>query len=279
MSGGRQTGGVVMNFATFRRQWTLAPFLDACAAAGMSRVSLWGDAVEALGLAETRARLRDTGLGVFGYNRAGPLLAADAAGRAALIARAKDEVRRAADLGADHVLAFTGGTPPGVLGLDDHRAHAAEALATLAAEARSAGIRLALEPLHPMLAGDRTVLTTLAEANALADDLGDNVGIVVDAHHVWWDPALRAGMAAAAGRILALHVNDWLVPLPHPLNGRGMMGDGIIDLAGLHALARAAGYVGPVEVEIFSDHWWSQPPEEVMTLALDRCRTILGVLP
>ena len=279
MTAQREAGGIVMNYATFRRQWMLAPFLEACAAAGMTRVSIWGDAVASLGEAQTQAMLRDLGLRIFGYNRAGPLLAAEAADRAACLDTARAEVRRAAELGADHILAFTGGLPPGERGLADGRARAADAIAELLDEARVCGVTLALEPLHPLLAGDRTVLCTLDEANTLCAALGDGVGIVVDTHHVWWDARLEEQLARATSRLVAFHVNDWLVPLPDPLAGRGMMGDGIIDLAGLWSMMRAHGYRGPIEVEIFSDKWWAEPPDAVLNIALERCKNIFGVSP
>ena len=116
----------------------------------------------------------------------------------------------------------------------------------------------------------------MSEANRLCDQLGGGIGIVVDTYHVWWDPAVDAeiAIAGANGRILGFHVNDWLVPTRHILTDRGMMGDGIIDLAHLWSQVRAAGYDGPVEVEIFSEEWWAKDPKMVLDTALQRCRSI-----
>lgn len=266
-----------MNHATFRKSLRFEGFVRACASAGMTRVSVWGDEVRAVGTDRARALLADLGLGVFGYNRAGPLLA-DTAGRAAAFDAARAEVDLAAALGADHVLVFPGGLPSGIRGLEAARAETSEAVLRLLDHARGSGVALALEPLHPMLAGDRTTLCTLAEANALCDHAGPGLGLVIDTYHVWWDPALDAQIAAAgaAGRILGLHVNDWLRPTTHILTDRGMMGDGVIDLRAIFDATRAAGYGGPVEVEIFSERWWAEPPARVMALALDRCAGIFG---
>jgi sugar phosphate isomerase/epimerase len=266
---------IVMNHATFRKSLRFDAFARACAAAGMARVSVWGDE-----LAEPRAAralLADLGLGVFGYNRAGPLLAHPDGAGAALDA-ARHEIDRAAALGADHVLVFPGGLAPGARGLAEARAQTVAAVLAWLDHARGCGVGLALEPLHPMLAGDRTALCTLAEANALCDDAGPGLGIVIDTHHVWWDPARDDQIAAAgaAGRIMGLHVNDWLRPTTHLLTDRGMMGDGIIDLRAIYDGARAAGYAGPVEVEIFSERWWAESPARVMALALERCAAIFG---
>jgi sugar phosphate isomerase/epimerase len=265
---------IVMNQATFRKSWSLVPFAEGCARAGLAQVSIWGDTVAEAGVAHARQVLLDSGLSVFGWNRAGPLLAEDAPGRAALLAAACDQVRLAAEFSADHVIAFTGGLPNAGTRLHDGRTQAEDAIAALAEVARDAGIALAVEPLHPMLLGDRTVLATMGAANDLCERL--DLGVVVDSHHVWWDPLLSAELTRAQGRIRGFHVNDWLIPMPHPLNGRGMMGDGIIDLAGLWRDVQDAGYSGPIEVEIFSDHWWAQPPEQVLALALQRCAQIFG---
>jgi sugar phosphate isomerase/epimerase len=271
------TPRIVMNHATFRKSLRFEGFVRACATAGMAQVSVWGDEVAAIGLPRAQALLDDLGLMVFGYNRAGPLLAVPDARQAALD-DARHEIDTAAALGADHVLVFPGGLPAGARGLAAARAETAEAVSRLLDHARGCGVGLALEPLHPMLAGDRTSLCTMAEANALCAAAGPGLGIVIDTHHVWWDPALadQIAIAGAAGRIMGLHVNDWLRPTTDFLTDRGMMGDGIIDLRGIFDTTRRAGYRGPVEVEIFSERWWAEPPDAVMALALARCAAIFG---
>ena len=145
-----------------------------------------------------------------------------------------------------------------------------DGIAQLVDEARAAGVRLGIEPLHPMLAADRSVVTTIADAAALAGDLAapDVVGVVVDAYHVWWDRHLGQDLAAARVDVLGLHVSDWVTPLTGGLaSGRGMMGDGVIDLPGL---VSTVPWDGPVEVEVLSDELWSRPPGEVLDLAVER---------
>ena len=105
-------------------------------------------------------------------------------------------------------------------------------MAALLPYARQAKVPLAIEPLHPMFAADRACVNTLAHANDLCDELGDGAGVAVDVYHVWWDPDLATQIARAGKRILAYHVNDWLVPTTDLLLDRGMMGDGVIDLRG-----------------------------------------------
>ncbi|HJS85753.1 MAG TPA: sugar phosphate isomerase/epimerase family protein, partial [Acetobacteraceae bacterium] len=155
-------------------------------------------------------------------------------------------------------------------GLASARAQVLEGLSLLLDHARRIGVALAVEPMHPMYAGDRSCVTSLAEALAICDELDPEghggVATAIDVYHVWWDWKLADGIAEAGrkGRIAAFHVCDWLVPTKDPLLDRGMMGDGVIDLSGIRSLVEAAGFEGFVEVEIFSNPWWSRPEQEIL---------------
>jgi sugar phosphate isomerase/epimerase len=91
---------------------------------------------------------------------------------------------------------------------------------------------------------------------------------------VWWDPELRIQIARAGKRIIAHHICDWLVPTKHILTDRGMMGDGVIDFPAIRRMVEAAGYRGVQEVEIFSDHWWGRPGDEVLATAVARFKSV-----
>jgi len=268
-----------LNTATVRKQWTLAQIIEGCARHGIRTITPWRDQVENDGLKATAVRLRETGLALSGYCRGGMFPAPDAAGRAA----ARDDNRRAVDealvLGAPCLVLVVGGLPkhadgrPASKDLAGARAMVRDGIAELLDYARPAGMPLAIEPLHPMYAADRACVNTMAQANALCDELGDGVGIVVDVYHVWWDPELRqeiarAGRARSAdgkSRLRAFHLCDWLVPTRDLLLDRGMMGDGVIDLPLIRSWMEAAGYDGAHEVEIFSaNDWWKRDPDEVL---------------
>jgi sugar phosphate isomerase/epimerase len=268
--------GLAMNHATVRETMDMAAFVEACARRGFAGISIWGDEIDRIGEDRARHAVADSGLAVLGYNRAGPLIDAADGQTALLVDAARREIERAASFGADHVMVFTGGLPVGDRNLAAHRARLDDMLAGLLEHARSCGIRLALEPLHPMLCGDRTVLTSLTEANDLCARLGHGIGVVIDVYHVWWDARLDDEIARAgrAGNIIGFHVNDWLVPTGHTLRDRGMMGDGVIDLAGIWQAVRNAGYAGPIEIEIFSDDWARRDPAIVLDTAIERCRSI-----
>jgi sugar phosphate isomerase/epimerase len=145
------------------------------------------------------------------------------------------------------------------------RQRVAQALDELAPVALDRGVRLALEPLHPMQCAERSVLSTLRQALDLAAPYPpEAVGVVVDELHVWWDPAVEESIAAAAGRIAGFQVCDQIVPLPDPLMARALPGEGPIDHRHLRACVEAAGYDGPVEVEVFNSELWARPGAEVL---------------
>lgn len=271
-----EASSIVINHATTRRRQPLPDFLRACAERQMTRVSLWADDVEQIGMDKTRRLLVEHGLSVSGFNRTGPFLTRESKERRQRLDDCRARIEEAAALGADHILVFPGGLPEGSRDLIGAHAQMEETIGELLETARAAGVKLALEPLHPMLAGDRSCLVTMSHANALCDRLGAGIGIVVDVYHVWWDERLEQEVshAGANDRILGFHVNDWLIPTRDLLTDRGMMGDGVIDLAGLWQMVQRAGYAGPIEVEIFSTDWWARNPDEVIDIAINRCQRI-----
>lgn len=260
---------IVINHATVRERADMLTFLRLCAERGLETVSIWGDEITKVGENDALSVLRDFGLKVSGYNRVGPL-------NVGSFDHAGAELERAARFEADHVFLFTGGLRDNEKDLPSARRRIEDTIGKVLDSARKIGVKLAIEPLHPMVTGDRTVISSLSHANSICEALGPGIGVVVDVYHCWWDERLAAEIQRAgdADRLLGFHVNDWLLPTRHLLTDRGMMGDGIIDLPGIHAMVRRAGYKGAVEVEIFSTDWWSRDPAEVMDIAIERCRRL-----
>ena len=152
-------------------------------------------------------------------------------------------MEEAATLGTDVLVLVCG--PPVGRDVERARAQILAGIERLVPHAEDAGVRLAIEPLHPMMISERSAIVTLGEANDLAERFdAHRVGVVVDAYHVWWDPRLREEIARAGRRILGYHVADWLVPTTDRLEGRGMMGDGVIDLRGIRAAVEAPATTG-----------------------------------
>ena len=172
-----------------------------------------------------RELIRAAGLRVSSLCRGGFFPAADAAGRRAADADNRAAVEEAAALGTDVLVLVCG--PPLGRDVEGARAQILAGIERLVPHAEDLGVRLAIEPLHPMMISERSAIVTLGEANDLAERFdADRVGVVVDAYHVWWDPRLYEEIARAGARILGFHVADWLVPTTDRLQGRGMMGGG-----------------------------------------------------
>ncbi len=268
-----KTEGLSINLATVRQQWKLPEAVEACRRHGITWVDPWRDQVAAVGLDTAVKAIKDNGMRVSGYCRGGMFPAADAAGRQAAIDDNKRALDEAAALGAQCLVLVVGGLPPGSRDIGAARQMVQDGLAAVLPHARSVGVPLAIEPLHPMYAGDRACVNTLKQSLDMAGQLGDDVGVAIDVYHVWWDPEIEAQIARAGRekRILGYHICDWLVPTKDLLLDRGMPGDGVIDLPRFRKLIAAAGYTGPTEIEIFSaKDWWTRPGDEVLKTCIER---------
>jgi sugar phosphate isomerase/epimerase len=256
------------------RQWSVPEVADGCAAAGVRSVGLWREPVADYGLERSARLFRDAGLTVTSLCRGGFFTTADAAGQMAALDDNRAAVDEAATLGTSVLALVCGGLPETSRDLDGARARVTDSLAELVPYAAERHVRLAVEPLHPMFCSDRCVVSSLGQAlDITANFPADQVSVMVDAYHIWWDPALyeQVARAGAERRIAAFQVSDWVTPLPAGvLTGRGMIGDGCIDLRRLRRAVDAAGYASPVEVEIFNERLWAMPGRDVLRLTLDR---------
>jgi sugar phosphate isomerase/epimerase len=252
--------------------WSLPQAIEGCVRAGLESIGVWREPLAEVGVERARKLLDDAGLRVSSLCRGGFLTAVEPDERRAAIADNIAAIEEAAALGTDVLVMVVGGLPQGSRNLPEARARVAEAIGELAPIAGDRGVRLALEPMHPIFTADRGVLATLGEALDLAEQFPeDQVAVVVDTFHVWWDPQVEAQIARAAGRIASFQVCDWITPFPgDALLSRGMMGDGHIDFARLRRLVEAAGYRGDIEVEIFNAEVWARDPDDVLALMKQR---------
>lgn len=250
-------------------KWSLREAVHGCVEAEVPWIALWRHKVEEIGLKESVKLIKDSGLKVSSLCRGGMFPGKTAEERNQKLDDNKRAVEEAAELGTDVLVLVCG--PSSDRDIDRARQEVADGIEKLVPFAQSYGIKLGIEPLHPMYAAERSVVVTLAQANAMAQPYkSDEVGVVVDVFHVWWDPELYTQIQHAAGRILGFHVSDWIVPTPDMLMGRGMMGDGVIEIRRIRQAVEAAGYMGPIEVEIFNQAIWDQPGEEVLETMKER---------
>jgi sugar phosphate isomerase/epimerase len=244
---------------------SLSDAVKACRRHSIHHIGVWRHK-----LAET-SMPRDAGVAVSSLCRGGMFPAATAADRRARIDDNLRAIDEAVAIGAPTLVLVCGPAPD--RDIDAARGMVADGIAAIKDHAGACGVQLGIEPLHPMFAADRSVIASLSEANALAAQL--DVGIVIDTFHVWWDPDLYPQIARAAGRVVGFHVSDWLVPLPDVLLGRGMMGDGVIELRRIREAVESAGYQGPVEVEIFNRAIWDSDADGVITTMRERFEALV----
>lgn len=250
------------------KQLSMPELVDACLELGVPGVGLWREPVQSYGLEETAKLVRDAGLTVTTLCRGGFFTAIDPAERAGALDDNRRAVDEAATLGTDTLVLVSGGLPAGSKDLHGARERIADALGELGPYAEERGVRLAIEPLHPMFASDRCVVSTLTQALDLAERFpAQQVGVTVDTYHIWWDDRApeQIARAGAGGRIHTFQLADWTTPLPEGvLNGRGQIGDGAIDMREWKSYVEAAGYDGPIEVELFNDGLWARDGREVL---------------
>jgi sugar phosphate isomerase/epimerase len=258
-----------LNTATIKRS-SLEEAARLCAEHGITGIGPWRDIVAATGLNESKRVLERYGLTVTSLCRGG------------FFHEGLDDTRRAIEeastLEARELVLVVGGLPHGSKDLPKARQLVRDSLEQLVPFAVKHGVRLAIEPLHPMFCADRAVVSTLGQALDLAEPYAPSeVGVVVDTYHVWWDPALFQQVERAAGRIASYQVCDWVVPLPADmLLGRGHLGDGHIDFGPITAAVEKAGYGGFVEVEIFNQSIWDSPPEQTVATLVERSAQYLA---
>ncbi|MGH1556391.1 sugar phosphate isomerase/epimerase family protein [Streptomyces sp. L7] len=255
--------------------------MDACLELGVPGVGLWREPVQSYGLDATAKLVRDAGLAVTALCRGGFFTAIDPAERARALDDNRKAVDEAATLGTDTLVLVSGGLPDGSKDLHGARERIADALGELGPYAEERGVRLAIEPLHPMFASDRCVVSTLTQALDLAERFpAQQVGVTVDTYHIWWDDQAPAGIAraGAGGRIHTFQLADWTTPLPEGvLNGRGQIEDGAIDMRSGSRTSRPPDTPAPSRVELFNDGLWARDGREV--LAETAARFVEHVLP
>lgn len=241
------------------RPWKIEVAARKYAAAGIRWISVWREALEGRDPVSIGRMLEEEGLGVASLVRGGFFASTDRMKREEAIDENKRVLEEAAALKAP-MLVLVCGADPGQP-LEDSRIQIGEGISALLPVAEELGIKLGVEPLHPMYADTRSAINTLKQANDLVEKLGsENVGVVVDVYHLWWDPDLEVEIRRCGklGKIFAFHICDWKVPTGDMLNDREIMGKGCIPVPRIREWVEAAGYDGPIEVEIFSHHYWSQ---------------------
>jgi sugar phosphate isomerase/epimerase len=252
--------------------WSLPEAVEGCVEAGLGAIGVWREQLAEVGFDEGCRLVAEAGLRVSSLCRGGFFTASDPAASQAAEVSNREAIDEAAGLSAATLVLVAGGLPPGDRDLEAARNRAAFAVEKLVPYAHERGVTLGIEPMNPIYAADRGVISTLGQALDIAErfDAAD-VGVVVDTFHLWWEPGVADQLQRAGERIVSYQICDWITPLPaDTLLARGMMGDGHIDFPTFTKSVAAAGYRGDVEVEIFNADLWAAPPASVVDTMVER---------
>jgi sugar phosphate isomerase/epimerase len=255
--------------------WSLPEAINGCLSAGLGAIGIWREQLAEVGLDDACRLVADSGLRVSSLCRGG--FFTDPAEAATSEAQNREAIEEAAALNAVTLVLVPGGLPPGDRDLEGARDRAIRAIERLVPYAHERGVTLGIEPMNPIYAADRGVISTLGQALDIAErfDAAD-VGVVVDTFHLWWEPGIADQVQRAGPRIVSYQICDWITPLPaDTLLARGMMGDGHIDFPAFTRSVARAGYRGDIEVEIFNADLWAAPPAVVVDTMAERYRELV----
>ncbi len=263
------------------KPWPLETAIDAYARTGFGGISIWRDAMEGRNPSTVRRQMQDAQLTGVSLVRGGFIAHQDTQAQQKALEDNRRCLAEADALGLPLIVLVCGADP--TWSLEESRQRITEALITLAPEAQAAGIRLGIEPLHPMYADTRSAINTLYQANTIATEVNQEIGSkavvsVVDVYHLWWDPNLETDIATAGEEHIlgAYHVCDWRVPTEHMLLDRGLMGEGCIPLRRIRQAVEASRNDEEkffTEVEIFSERYWSIDQDEWLQMVAEACIT------
>lgn len=252
------------------KPWSLPEALSAYSRQGIGGVSVWQNAIEPYGPNEAARILADFPLQVVSYVRGGFFPSTDGSTRQKALDHNRKLIDEAARINAP-LLVLVCGADPGQ-SLIRSREQIQEGIETLLPYAQDSGVKLSIEPLHPMYADTRSAINTLSQANTMAEAISHpSVGVAVDVYHLWWDPDLKDQIIRCGEHknLHAFHICDWKSPTSDMLNDRGLMGEGCIPVREISDWVHAAGFEGFIEVEIFSNHYWSMDQHRFLEMIID----------
>jgi len=241
------------------KPWTIEECITQYAAAGISAISIWRHLLEGKDLSEIKELLIKNEMEVVALVRGGFFPSVDDKQRALALEDNRLAMEQAAALGAPQVVLVCGADPNQSLKVS--RQQIKEGITALLPQAERLGVKLSIEPLHPMYAGDKSAISSLGQANDLCEEIDSPwVGVAIDVYHLWWDDQLEKEISRCgkSDNIFAFHVCDWRVPTTDFLTDRGLMGEGCIPVKQIREWVEKAGFDGYNEVEVFSQRLWAQ---------------------
>ena len=247
------------------KPWKIEEAAKNYSAAGVKGITVWRDALDGRNIKQTGKMLREHDLTIVSLCRGGFFSYKDLNKRKQAIDDNRKAIEEAAELGTSMLVLVCGADP--FQSLEESRKQIHDGIAAILPDASAAGVKLTIEPLHPMYADNRSAINTLGQANDMAEELNSPwVGVAVDVYHLWWDPFLEREIKRCGenGNLAAFHICDWKVPTTDLLLDRGLMGEGCIPVKQIRSWVEATGFTGFNEVEIFSNAYWKEDQSDFL---------------
>ncbi|MCF6268976.1 MAG: sugar phosphate isomerase/epimerase [Melioribacteraceae bacterium] len=247
------------------KPWSLNEAVNKFSKKGISGITIWRDALEGMVMHDVQSLLDDNGMSVAALCRGGFFPSVSNTKKIEAIVDNKKAIEEAAQIGAPMVVLVCGAEPGQPL--EESRKQIQNGIEALLPFAKELNVKLAIEPLHPMYADNRSAINTLKQANDMCVAIEDPfVGVAVDVYHLWWDDTLQKEIERCGelNRLFAFHICDWKTPTSDLLLDRGLMGEGCIPVKKIRGWVEAAGFTGFNEVEIFSNKYWEMDQDQFL---------------
>ena len=151
------------------KPWPIETAIERFSAHGVAGMTVWRDALEGRDIAAAGQRIRAAGMAVVSLCRGGFFPAETDAARQAAIDDNRRTIDEAAALGAPLVVLVCGAVPGQPL--DVGRGQIRDGIEAVLPHAQAAGVKLGVEPLHPVYADSRSAINTMAQANDIAEKI------------------------------------------------------------------------------------------------------------
>lgn len=239
----------INEISTYR--WSFEEDVTRYKAAGLEAIGVWRQKLADYGEQRGIELLKKSGLRVSNLQWAGGFTGSDGRSYQESLADARDAIRLARALEAGCLVVYSGGRNRHT---QNHaRRLFAGALRELLPLAGELDVVLAVEPMHPGCAEDWTFITSLDEAVALVNGIGDpHLKLVFDTYHLGFDPMVVQQIPQVARHVAVVHLGDGATAPEHEQN-RCCLGDGVLPLAAIVRALTQAGYDGYYDVELMGE--------------------------
>jgi sugar phosphate isomerase/epimerase len=229
--------------------WDLAQCVDGWRRAGLSGIGVTVDSVEAVGVDQAVEVLLSSGLEVANLQGMGPFDVVHPGRFDDQMPGMLAFLDLAATLGADCVYSTCG--PRADIEWDMAADRLVDQVEALVPHLRQRGVRLALEPIHP-IRQDLSFVNMAVDIEDLLARLPDpSVGYVYDFWHLWWQRDAMDVARRTAGRVFSAQPSDHKAVTLRTLD-RAIPGRGIAPIGALVRALEDGGYRGFYDLEVLS---------------------------